>query len=534
MVERSSVRAALLAIVVVAVAGCATSTALKNGRSAEDRQDYDRAVLEYQRALQLNPNSADAKTSLQRARLRASQDHFSRARRLAAIGKLDDALAEYQLAAEMNPSSGQIAEELRTTQNLLRTKVTTSRDGKTQLETLVDRMRDQPAPGLAAPTDLLTDSWTFRNASNQDILRAIAQVSNVNVVFDPAFMPTSISIDLRNQTFDQALRSITSSTKTFFRVTAPRTITIVPDTPAKRREYEEEIVRTFFLSNADLKETMDLLRIVIDARAIGSTAGTNALTIHDTADRIAAAARLIDVIDKARPEVLIDVELLEVNRQKLMEYGLQFASPGVAGVAGLADVNRSNLSLADLRNLGQDQILMTGVPGLYYRLLKTEASSRVLANPQLRTVVGMPASAAFGDEVPVPAHGRGWRLLGGRRRVLQPRADAPVGRRAHGRRRLDRDRPRHLRPLAPVAGASRRDPLRRHRGADPARRRGRHPGAAILHADDALHCHAARHDLGRAPRQHAPRRARRARPAACARGAAVKVMALNKGTSARP
>ncbi|MCM3880433.1 MAG: hypothetical protein ND807_10035 [Vicinamibacterales bacterium] len=395
-------RAALLALVVVAVAGCATSTALKNGRSAEDRQDYDRAVLEYQRALQLNPNSADAKTSLQRARLRASQDHFSRARRLAATGRLDEALAEYQLAAEMNPSSAEVAEELRTTQNLLRAKVATSRDGKTQLETLVDRMRDQPAPGLAAPTDPLTDSWTFRNASNQDILRAIAQVSNVNVVFDPAFMPTSISIDLRNQTFDQALRSITASTRTFFRVTAPRTITIIPDTPAKRREYEEEIVRTFFLSNADLKETMDLLRIVIDARAIGSTAGTNALVIHDTADRIAAAARLIDVIDKARPEVLIDVELLEVNRQKLVEYGLQFASPGAAGVFGTADVNRTGLSLADLKNLGQDQVLMTGVPGLYYRLLKTEGSSRVLANPQLRTVVGMPASAAFGDEVPVP------------------------------------------------------------------------------------------------------------------------------------
>jgi general secretion pathway protein D len=393
---------AISVISAIGLAGCATTAALRDGRKAEDRQDYDRAVIEYQRALKLNPDSTNARASLQRAQMRASQDHFSRARRLAATGKLNEALVEYQLAAEMNPSSGEIAQELRATQNLLRAKVTTNRDGKTELQTLVERMRDQPAPGLAVPRDPLPDSFTFRNASNQDVLRAIAQMTNVNLIFDPAFRATPISIDLKSQTFDQALQSITASTQNFFRVTAPRTITIIPDTPAKRREYEEEVVRTFFLSNADLKETTDLLRIVIDARAIGSTTATNALTIHDTPERIASAARLIEVIDKARPEVLIDVELLEVNRQKLQEYGLQFASPGSAGINGTADVNRTNLNLTDLKNLSENQVLMTAVPGLYYRLLKSDTSSRVLANPQLRTQVGLTAQARFGDRVPIP------------------------------------------------------------------------------------------------------------------------------------
>jgi len=97
-------------------------------------------------------------------------------------------------------------------------------------------------------------------------------------------------------------------------VTAPRTITVIPDTPAKRREYEEEIVRTFYLSNADLKETIDLLRIVIDVRRISAITATNAITIQDTPERIDAAAKVIRAIDKARPELIIDVELLEVNR----------------------------------------------------------------------------------------------------------------------------------------------------------------------------------------------------------------------------
>src|SRR4051812_27166341 len=230
-------------VVTVSLAGCATSGALREGRKAEDRQDYDTAVIEYQRALQLNRDNINARSGLQRAKIRAAQDHFTRARRLAASGKLTDALAEYQLAAEMNPSSGEIAQELRATQNLLRAKISTNRDGKTELETLVERMRDQPSPGLAVPTDPLPDSWTFRNASNQDVIRAIAQVAKVNIIFDPAFRPAPISIDLRDQTFDQALRAITASSQSFFRVTGPRTITIVPDTPAKRREYEEEVVR---------------------------------------------------------------------------------------------------------------------------------------------------------------------------------------------------------------------------------------------------------------------------------------------------
>ena len=146
----------------------------------------------------------------------------------------------------------------------------------------------------------------------------------------------------------------------FYRVTAPRTIAIVPDTPAKRREYEEQVVRTFYLSNADLKETMDLLRIVIDARRIGQVPGTNAITITDTPERIVAAGRLIGMIDKARPEVLIDVELLEVSRRRFVEYGLQFASPSPRpGINGVADVNRPGLTLNDLQNLSRSQVLMS-------------------------------------------------------------------------------------------------------------------------------------------------------------------------------
>ena len=230
-------------------------------------------------------------------------------------------------------------------------------------------MRDQPLPGISVNADPLPEELNFKVAPSDTVIRALAMMSNVNVMFDPAFRPQPITIQIRNMTFDQALRSITGSTQAFYRVTGQRTITVIPDTPAKRREYQEDLVRTFYLSNADVKETMDLLRIVIDARRIGAIAGTNAITITDTAERVDAAGRLISMIDKARPEVMTDVELLEVNRSRLTEWGLQFASPDSAGINGVADVNKAGLTLNDLRNLTGSQILMTNVPGLYYRLL---------------------------------------------------------------------------------------------------------------------------------------------------------------------
>lgn len=387
-------------------AGCATSAAMRRGRTAEQRQDYDRAVVEYANALRTHPDHTDARLGLERAKLRAAEGHFLRARRLSATGKLDAALVEYELASELNPAGGDIDDELRSTRNKLRAKVAVAQDGKTELQSLIERTRDLPPPGLDLPTDVkMPTSLSFRDAGSRDVFAAIARFAGISLIFDPAFRETPVTVDLRNASLETALNTVTAGTRSFFRVTAPQTVIVIPDTPAKRREYEEEVVRTFYLSNADLKETMDLLRLVLDARRISPTTGTNALTIKDTPEHIAAAARVLSAIDKARPELLIDVELLEVDRTRLQEYGLQVASPGSPGVDGSATVPADSvrpLTLQSLRNLSQSDILLANLPGLYYRLLKTDANTRTLANPQLRTSEGASAQARFGERVPVP------------------------------------------------------------------------------------------------------------------------------------
>jgi general secretion pathway protein D len=400
----ADLRAGATALVLAAAVGCATGAGLRSAREAEQAQDYDRAVVEYTKVVRADPANREARTALERAKLRAAQDHATRGRRLSALDRFEEAVIEYQLASELNPTDPQIDAALRDARQRLRTRISVNRGGHTELESLIERTRDLAPPGLDLPvTAKLPTSLVFGNgATARAVLMAIARFANLSLVFDPGFRDQPLSIDLRNATLEDALSAVTASTRTFYRVTAPQTITIVPDTPAKRREYEESVVRTFYLSNADVKEVIDLLRVVIDIRQVSAITATNAISIKDTPERIVAAAKLINAIDKARPEVIIDVELLEVDRTKLLEYGLQIASPGQPGISGSADVNRPNFTLENLMNLTASDVFLAGIPGLYYRLLKNDTATRILANPQLRTAEGLAASAKFGDRVPVP------------------------------------------------------------------------------------------------------------------------------------
>ena len=395
--------AALLLLGLLA-SGCAAPKAYRVGEAAERRDDFDQAVVAYTQALASAPDNVEIATALRRARVRGSAAHLTRGRRLAGTGKFEEALVEFQLALELNPASPEADAAARDMRAALRTKMAVREDGTTRLESLVSRARLLPLEGRELPDVTLPDSLVFRDAGSRDVLTSLGRFAGISIVFDTQFRSMPLSIDLRGTTLPVALDAIARTTSTFWRVTAPGTITVAPDTAAKRREYEEEVIRTFYLSNADIKETLDLLRIVVDARRLSPITATNAISIKDTPERIEAAARLLSAIDKARAEVVIDVELLEIDRTRFKQYGLQLLSPGnERGIAGQVDVNQpGGLTLEQLSRLGRGDVFFTNLPGLYYRLLKQDGDTRVLANPQLRTSDGLPAQAKFGEEVPVP------------------------------------------------------------------------------------------------------------------------------------
>src|SRR5205807_9142603 len=146
---------------------------------------------------------------LDRTKLRASLDHFTRARRFAATGKLDQALVEYEVASELNPTNGEIDEELRATRNKLRAKIAVAREGKTELQTIIERARDLPPPGLDLPPNVkMPASLTFRDASSRDVFTAIARLGEISLIFDPAFRESPITLDLHNATLEDALNTV--------------------------------------------------------------------------------------------------------------------------------------------------------------------------------------------------------------------------------------------------------------------------------------------------------------------------------------
>ena len=196
------------------LAACASSGALNAARIAEQQQDYDLAVAEYTKAARERPDDRGIRLALDRAKLRASQDHIARARRHLATGHTEEALIEFQLAAELNPANGDIQDEMRALRSQLRTQVAVDRDGQTTLETLIKDSLAAPLPGADVPTDVtLPDTLIFREASARDIFTAIGKFANLSVVFDPAFRDQPVSIDLRQATIDQALTSLASSTR---------------------------------------------------------------------------------------------------------------------------------------------------------------------------------------------------------------------------------------------------------------------------------------------------------------------------------
>ena len=389
-------------------AGCATSAG-DRARTAERAENFDEAVIEYMRALDERPNDRALQLALERAKRRAAQYHQAEGLRLAGIGNHEDALVEYGIAAELDPDSAALRDALRETAALVRTRRDALRAGQTEIEALIERTRFLPADGLELPDRVLPDSLVFRDASTRDVFAALGLFSDVDVVFDPDFVDQRLSVDLRGARLPSAFASVSRSTGNFYRVTAPGTVTVIPDTPAKRTEYEETVVRTFYLSNADIEETINLLRVVLDLRRLSHVSATRALSINDTPERVAAAARLIAAVDKAPPEVVIDVELLEVDRQRVRDYGLQFATvassggANEAGVTGRLFVDESEgLSIDDLSRLSAGDVLVANLPGLFYRLLKRDRNTHTLANPHIRASAGQTATAQFGDEVPVP------------------------------------------------------------------------------------------------------------------------------------
>ncbi len=376
------------------------SNSYNAGEKAELAGRLDEAVNYYSRALSEDPGNDVYRRSLGRAKVRASEFHAMRGTRLRAAGDLQTAREELELAFALNPQGTHLVEALQEIELAIQEGVEAAAEGS--IEAMKDRAREKPTGQLQVARDAEEPAgFLFRSANLRDVFLSVGKMAGVNMVFDGDFADRNISIELHDADFEDALRSLCRITGHFYLVEADNIVVIIPDSAAKRQEYQQIATKTFYLSHADLKETIDLLRIVLGARRIAPHTASNAMTIVDTPEKLAAAERIITTVDRSRAEVIIELELLEVNRSRLDEYGIQFTS-FAQGTEGVAMALIPQGTTLDQPIYQSSNTAVANIPGALLRLLRQDSDTRILANPKLRAVDGQTAQAEFGDRVPVP------------------------------------------------------------------------------------------------------------------------------------
>ncbi|HEX7615522.1 MAG TPA: secretin N-terminal domain-containing protein, partial [Thermoanaerobaculia bacterium] len=407
--ERASRRFARLPGVAVALVlallapGCATSRAYRDGEREEGRKHWDLAVLAYERALALDPKDSSARISLQRARFQAAQAHYERGRLHRSAGQLDLAVAELEVSIALDSTNDSALQELRRTKADIEIRSRESAAG-TPVERAKARTRGaRGAPPMLNPSSTKPIDVAFAPDTNiKKIYAALSAAAGINIIYDPQLKDDKFTLDLRGMTFQKALETAMRQAGHFYKVIDEKTILIAQDTQQNRKEYEDLVIRTFFLSNGDVKDVSAMVRSILDLRRLGTIPALNAIIIRDTADKVAVAERLIEVNDKAKSEVVVDVELLQVNTDKAVNLGLAFPGTGTAtAVPGGTGTAPAALTWSAIKSLGLNDILFT-IPTITYNYLKQNTDAELLAKPQLRIAEGEKAQLVIGDRVPIP------------------------------------------------------------------------------------------------------------------------------------
>jgi len=405
--NRSRFFAIIVTVVMLMVAGgCSTAKQTADeGEDAFKHQNWDAAVYHYLQALAEDPDNVEYRMQLAFARQKAAQKHFDNGMMLRKLGRLLAARNELQMAVQLDPSNqyaeqvlGDVIEDM---------EILSTPDGARRLEQMKDEARQAKVkPPVLDPTSGEPITLNFpRPKPVKEIYNAIGKAYGFNVLFDPKLKDDRLAIELRDLTAEQALEMVMQAAGHFYKVLDEHSIIIADDSPQNRREYEDLVIKTFFLSNADVKDIDKLLRSLIEARRLSTNEQLNAITLRDTADKVAIAEKLIRINDKAKAEVLVDVEILIMATSKNSNIGTALSTYSFNLGLDTASINPDapdgTLGLDDFANISRGDWFIN-VPSILINLAKSSGEAEVLAQPQLRITEGEKASLLIGDQVPIP------------------------------------------------------------------------------------------------------------------------------------
>jgi general secretion pathway protein D len=404
---------------VALAAGCAAGRAFGRGNAAVQAGEWDVAVEQYRIALQRDPDNAQYRIALVRAMERASLHYLEQGRVAEARGQLDAAVAAYRRANEFAPSNRQLAAKVNELERRLRAAAEGAQP-RSNIEQLRAAAQPTGAPVLGRFDEVLP-AFQFNDTVRQ-ILTTIGMFAGVNVTFAQGFTEPAVNgyqVQMDGVTLEQALNQVVTANRLFYKVLTPNTILVVNDSQPNRVQYEDQIVKVLHLSNADATEVAQMVQAIVRMPGSNQLAFTvspnktqNTITLRAPPNVAAVIERVVEITDKPRAEVVVDVEILEVNRRRVRQYGLDLGdyaigavfSPEIdpigAGTAG-AQLNPQPFNLDSATPIGRDDFYLA-VPSATIRFLESDSETKILAKPQLRGAEGQELSLELGEEIPVP------------------------------------------------------------------------------------------------------------------------------------
>src|SRR5262245_19183727 len=426
-VARLTRPALLLMLVFIALisAGCGAARTFGRAESAARAGDWDAAVEYYRRAVQEDPDRSDYKIALERAMINASHQHLNQAQLAEARGELEEALREYRRASDFDPPNRQLAAKVIEIERRIRDQY------EAQPRNNIAQLREQARQAGPAPLIKLNETLPeirFNNTSIRDILNFVANATGINVTYDRDYQDRAYTVQLSGVTLEQALTQILSANQLFYKVINQNTIMVIPDTAQKRANYEEQVIRTFYVSHADATELSQMINTIIRVPAmavqpmIAPNKTSNTITIRATTAVAAIIEKMIEANDKPRAEIVIDVQILEVNRGRAKTFGVDLSAYQIGAVVspesdprstsgGGSTGNASTTTLNTSPTFNLNTItrgvstadFYLAVPSAIVHFLETDTETKLIAKPQLRGAEGQKITLNLGDDIPVPS-----------------------------------------------------------------------------------------------------------------------------------
>lgn len=416
----------LFAALLVVIAGCAGAKAYKRGHEALQNRDLDRAILELRRAVREDPKNLSYRAELRKAEMASGQQHLSRGDEYFAKSEYGPAIFEFQLALAADAfledtAAARIVRAQRAEDSTAalaeakRLEAEGDRPGATRAarKALALNPRNEEAKALlprVQPTSSeleglkLPDrpfTLKFANTRLKEAFEVFSQMSGVTFVLDEAVRDETTTLLVQDATFGAALKALLKRHRLAANVADEQTVLVYPDTKDKRKQYRELQVETFYLTNLDATAGLNLLRGVLDTKGGYVNDALNAIVLRDTPEALAVARQVLDANDLEKAEVLLEIEMLEIDRGKLMKLGVDI-TPDVAGASVAADPanTASALTLDALAHRFSARNVLVTLPSVVVNLRREDTEARILANPRVRVVDGQQATLHIGERVP--------------------------------------------------------------------------------------------------------------------------------------